>query len=282
MKRAQFAVSVMIAACLMCLGAASHASALSLKIAPLEYKTTLKSSEKQKGYVDISNPTATALNLDLEVQAFRQIDDQGGIEFYDDKAVSAGILLDFNSVELGPREVLRLFFVIDGTKLPSGEVFAAILAHAVPTDGGTTQAVRVGTILEITNGVSGTHHASVTSVSAPFLQIGEGVSANFVVKNDDPSSQTTGFRPQVTVRVRPYSTTEVSGPLVFAGRSRTAAYHASGNYFGLVWLEVGVQGSSKGQWVLLMTGYWRWLVPLMLVSVLSLIGMGLYTRHKKH
>jgi hypothetical protein len=254
--------------------------AVSLKITPLEYRTSLAQHEKKKGFVDISNPDPQAVELAFEVQAFRQIDDQGGIEFYDDEGVTAGILLDLESAELGPREVLRLYFVIDASKLPVGDVYAAVLAHTVPTDAtGTAQAVRVGTILEISNGVATNRRSTVAGFSAPFFQVGERISSQFVVHND---SQRGGFRPTVTMAVSPYSTKEVEGPLVFAGRSRTVDYSARGNYFGPVWLQATVQDSSKGQWVFAMTGYWRWLGPLIIISGTLLVGMALYTRHKKH
>lgn len=261
----------------------SPASAVSLRVTPLKYQTTLKSGEKQTGHVDISNPEADTVDVAFEVQAFRQTNNEGSIEFYDDEAVSAGVLLDLKTVELGPHEVLRLMFQVDGTRLPQGEVFAAILAHTVPHDAqGSAQAVRVGTILEITNGTPGAHKASVDELTAPFLQIGDGISATFVVRNDDLTTQTTGFHPPVTVRVSPYAKREVVGPLVFAGHSRTVAYKDPGNYFGFVRMQVSTSDSSKEQLVFAMTGYWRWLGPLMFVSVILLIAMAMYMRRKKH
>lgn len=260
-----------------------RASASSLKIAPLEYRTALTAGEKKKGYVDISNPSAETAMVTFEVQAFRQIDDRGDIEFYDDKDVARGILLDLDSIELGPHEALRLMILIDSDKLPHGEIFAAILASTVPdTVKGVAQAVRVGTILEITNGSAGTHRASVTSFSAPFLQIGEAVTATFTVRNDDTTGQAGGFRPAVAVNVAPYSSTSVEGPLVFVGRSRTVSYRAPGNYFGFVWLQARVGESSKGQVAFVATGYWRWLGPLMAVALGGLIVMSIYTKRKKH
>lgn len=258
-------------------------NAESLRIAPLQYRTTLKSGEKQKGYVDISNPEGDTVEVKFEVQAFRQIDNAGGIEFYTDEALSKGVLLDLDSAELGPHEVLRLVFLIDGTMLPHGEVYAAILARTVPqSTAGSAQSVRVGTVLEITNGSAGSHKASITDISAPFLQVGEGVSMTFVVHNEDSTGQTSGFRPKLKVGVLPYSEKETEGPLIFAGRSRTVTYTTPGNYFGFVRLSVKTGSSSKGQLAFVMTGYWRWLGPLMIAAIGGLVAMALYTRHKKH
>lgn len=260
----------------------SPVGAVSLKIAPLRYETTLTQGEKQKGYVDISNPNSEPIMLKFSVQAFRQINDEGGIEFYDSKSVSSGILLDLESTDLGPREVLRLYFLIDSTKLPAGEVFAAILAHTVPDDNvGTAQAIRVGTILEITNGQAGAYRAAITSFSTPFLQIGETITARFVVKNEDEVGLK-GYRPSITFGVRPYSSQDVQGPLVFAGRSRTVEYKTTGNYFGFVWLQASVDGSSKGALAFVMTGYWRWLGPSILVAMITLIIVLRSRLHKKH
>lgn len=262
-------------------GIASPVFAESLRIAPLQYQTTLKSGERQKGYVDISNPEADTVNVAFEVKAFRQKDDEGGIEFYDDATVSSGVLLDLTSAELGPHEVLRLVFLIDGTKLPEGNIFAAVLAHTVPkTSSSAAQSVRVGTVLEITNGTPGNHTASITQFSAPFFQVGDKVSATFTVHNDDSTGVTGGFRPQIAVSVLPYSTDEVSGPLIFNARSRTVAYAAKGNYFGLVWLKATTGDSSKGQLVFLMTGYWRWLV-LLLIAVFGLMVLVAVLMHQR-
>lgn len=261
----------------------SLVGAESLRIAPLEYRTTVKAGEKQKGYVDISNPEINTVEVKFEAQAFRQIDNAGNIEFYTDKAISSGIVLDLDSVELGPHEVLRLMFFIDSTKLPQGEVFAAILARTVPKDAtGTAQSVRVGTILEITNGTPSAHSASIGDFSAPFFQFSDRVSAQFVVKNEDPTSGNGGFRPQLTFDVAPYSTKQVEGPLVFAGHSRSVAYSQPGNYFGFIWLQARVDDSTKGTLSFVVTGYWRWLGPMLIVALVSLLAMVRYTRHKKH
>lgn len=255
----------------------------SLRIAPLEYRTTVKAGEKQKGYVDISNPEANTIEVTFEAQAFRQVDDKGNIEFYTDKAISSGILLDLDSVEMGPHEVLRLMFVIDGTKLPQGEVFAAILARTVPSDTlGAAQSVRVGTILEITNGSLGNHTASISDFSAPFFQFSDRVTAQFVVKNEDSTGGMGGFRPQLTFDVAPYSTKQVEGPLVFTGHSRGVAYSQPGNYFGFVWLQARADESSKGALSFVVTGYWRWLGPMIIVTCIALFGAVRFTRRKKH
>jgi hypothetical protein len=270
-------------AALLLFSPVSLVSAESLRIVPLEYQTTVKVGEKQKGYVDISNPEANTVEVGFEVQAFRQIDDKGNIEFYTDKSISSGIILDLDSVEMGPHEVLRLMFFIDGTKLPQGEVFAAILAHTVPRNtSGAAQSVRVGTILEITNGTPGAHTASIGDFSAPFFQFSDRVSAQFVVKNEDSTGGTGGFRPQLTFDVAPYSTKQVKGPLVFTGRSRGVAYSQPGNYFGFVWLRAQVGTSSAGSWAFVITGYWRWLAPMVFMALITLVIAVYVTRRKKH
>lgn len=274
---------LIIAATLCSLGCtiffAYAAGATSLQIAPLRYETTLKSGEAKKGYVDISNPSAVATEVRFEVQAFRQVDDEGNLEFYDDDAVSAGVLLDLKSIDLSPNETLRLYFLIDGKKLPSGESYAAILARTVPSGTtGSAQAVRVGTILEITNGEPGTHSASISDFSAPLLQIGESIESMYVVHND---GDTSAFRPTITMGIQPYSSKDVEGPLVFAGRSRTVTYKASGDYFGPVWLQAATGNSLKGQLVFVVTGYWRWVVPLIIFGIVCAFAIIRLLRRKK-
>ncbi len=67
-------------------------SALSLKLQPLLYNDILKKGEQKKGFIDISNPTGQTLQLRSSVQAFRQVDNTGTLEFYENEQVSAGAL----------------------------------------------------------------------------------------------------------------------------------------------------------------------------------------------
>lgn len=244
-------------------------SAQSLKIAPLIYDdATLGKGEVKKGFVDISNPESTKNTVALQVKAFRQIDDEGGLEFYASEQVAAGVKLDFDRVTLEPRGAMRVYFVLDGAKLPQGDVFAAVLASTIP-DGtaAAAQSVSVGTLLVIQNGTPSSHQADITSFTTSWLQIGDGLSAAMKLHNPADPKSATGFFPSVRVATQPYGATTVKGPLLFAGRTRSVEYRQNGNYFGPIYLKASVGSSEKGQIVFAVTGYWRWLAPALLVGV---------------
>ncbi len=256
-----FCLAVIAAA--LCGGTA--AQALTLKVAPLEYRAELSKGEKKKGFIDITNPSATATKVTLSVMGFRQVDDNGAVEFYADEHLAAGVLLDYTEVEIGAHETLHLAFLVDSTKLPEGNVYGAIFASTVAPDGvAAGPAVRVGTLLSLVNGTQGENKAEVAALQLPWLQVGEAITAQIAVKNTAAPERATGFYPDITVALQPYSNKTVSGPLVFAGRTRTVAYGAPGNYFGPMLVSATVGKSTKTQLVFAITGYWRWLMPVFL------------------
>lgn len=255
------------------LGYSSVVEALSLKIAPLEYTTTLQAGEVQKGYVDVSNPETQTVRVKLEAQAFRQIDDEGSLEFYSDDKISAGIRLDYDEITLGAGEAMRVYFLLDGAKLPEGDVFGAIMASTIPSaQTGSAHAVRVGTLIMVQNSTPVTHQAEITGLTASWLQIGDALQASFKVKNPETSQQATGFFPLINVATWPYGETTVQGPLVFAGRQRTIEYRQPGNFFGPIRLDVRHEVNTQSQWIFAITGYWRWLAPVILFFVTVVVG----------
>ena len=264
----------------------STAHAESLKIAPLIYDdVVLGKGEIKKGFVDISNPENARQAVQLSVKAFRQIDNDGGLEFYTDERVAAGIKLDFDKITLDNRGAFRVYFVLNGAKLPEGDVFAAILASTVP-DGqaAAAQSVSVGTLLTIQNGTPVSRRAEITSLFASWLQIGDGLSATMYVRNPADPKTNTGFYPSIGVAAQPYTNTTVKGPLLFAGRTRLVDYRQAGNYFGPVYLKASIGDSQKGRLVLAVTGYWRWLAPVVvIIGVITLVvfrRFSLRTRRK--
>lgn len=239
-----------------------------LKIAPLKYEDTIDAGQTRKGFVDVSNPTYEQVTVNLRVQAFQQIDDDGSLEFYDDERVQAGVLLDLKTLTLEPRGAMRVYFLLDGNKLPSGDVFAAIFASTEPQDGGgTNQSVQVGTLLLLTNGTPSSHQADVVDMSGAWLQMGDGLSATIALHNPADEKTYTGFSPDVTVKAQPYSEQTVRGPLLFAGRTRAVEYVQAGNYFGPMRIVASAGGEQGTKWIFAITGYWRWLAPLLLAVI---------------
>lgn len=232
-------------------GVSVHAAGL--KLAPLEYRTTLKSGEKQKGFVDVSNPTKEAFRVTVSTQAFRQIDDNGSLEFFDDERVSSGILLDLDEFDLGPREAVRMYFVLDGTRLPPGDVFAAIFMTTTPEKyqgSGVGQSVRLGTLLSVINGTPGDRSAEVKSLRVPFFQIGDVVRGTYHIKNTGNPRKATGFYPEVMVSAWPLGDEQKhKGKLVFAGKTRQNDFELSAPLFGLYKVTARYGTSERDQLV---------------------------------
>lgn len=262
-------------------GGTHSVQAVSLKVTPLEYRTTLSTGEKKKGFVDIANPDTVAVTVTFTVQAFRQTDDNGSLQFYDDPHITKGIQLDLDSVRLGPREVIHLAFLLDGSVLPAGDTYAAIFAASTPSSNGMAQAARVGTLLSIQNGTPAGHEAKVSALAASFFQVGSELTATIDVMNQADPAKYTGYYPKIVVGSVPYGQKTVEGPLVFAGRTRTIDYRQPGNYFGFLLIEASAEGGSKSQVVFAITGYWRWLMPIIAVALI-VIALYVYNGWKKH
>ncbi|MEO5691294.1 MAG: hypothetical protein ABIQ64_03860 [Candidatus Saccharimonadales bacterium] len=257
-------------------------AALGLKIAPLSYEAELQKGEIKKGYVDISNPSSSSIKVKLEAQGFRQIDDEGSLEFFASEQIKAGVKLDFETITIGPREAYRVYFLLDSAKLAAGDNFGAIFASTIPVPGnGSTQSVRVGTILTVQNGASDARLGEVTSFVANWLQVGEELSATTTVKNTADPQKATGFYPSIQASTAPYGSRTIKGPLVFAGRTRTVEIQHPGAYFGPVLLGAHVGDSSRTSLVFAVTGYWRWLAPTiaLVVIIFTLVYLRVYPRH---
>lgn len=278
-------VLVVIAGCWVSL-MSTPAQAETLRVQPLEYHTTLATSDIQKGFIDITNPSGTAVTVSISVQAFRQVDDSGTIEFYTSEVVSAGIKPDLDEFELGAKEAIRMYFLVDGAKLPSGDVFAALFATAqTKGDGaksGVEQAVRVGTLLNIVNGTPGPRDADVVQLSVPFFQIGDKITGTYVIKNRAAINQATGFYPEVTAAIEPFRAQHnMTAKLVFAGRSRTNNFAFNEARLGFYKISVTYKDSSKSQWIFVATGIWQWAgLILLVISVVGMVAGIVYVRRR--
>lgn len=259
-------------------GPSVHAE--SIRITPLQYQAELKKGERKKGSVDISNPTTETVALKLYVNGFSQVDSKGNLTFFDDEQIKKGLLLDYDSVTLEPRQTLRLFFIADGTKLPPGDVFGVIFAETIPADNpGTSTAVRVGTLVMLTNGTPGPRTAEISDVAIPFFQTGDVFSGEVSVKNPAEKGSATGFFPEMTVEIAPWGgRSEFKGPLIFASHTRTFSFEKSSNQFGIYTVKIRANNAEKTVSVFLMTGWWRILVPVILVCLVSMVVVGIKFR----
>lgn len=250
----------------------SDAGAAGLQIAPLKYEAALEKAEVKKGFVDISNPSSQTQKIAIEVQAFRQIDDSGALEFFDDEQIKSGVKLDYERLTLESRASYRVYFLLDGTKLPSGDVFAAIFAREVTEEEAVaSQAVRVGTLLLLENGTPGARQAEVTQLGTAFLHFGDAVTGEYRIKNTAPADTASGFQPDVTVRIWPFGGEhENRSSLIFAGRERSNEFRIETSSFGLQRLTVSYGDSQQTRWVFIVN-LWLVLVIIVLIVVIFLI-----------
>lgn len=247
------------------------ASAESVRITPLQYRAELAQGEVKKGSVDIANPSSETLELKLYVNGFSQVDDKGNLRFFEDEQIKAGLLLDYDTVTLAPYQTLRLFFIADGTKLPPGDVFGVIFAETLAANHpGTNTAVRVGTLVMLSNGTPGPRQAKISDLSTPFFQFGDTVSGTAKITNPAPRDKATGFSPEIKVAVTPWGAhTTAVGPLVFAGNSRMVDFEVPSNQFGLYTVSLQAGGDTQSARVFLVTGWWRIIVPIVLVVCIA-------------
>jgi hypothetical protein len=248
-----------------------QAHAEGLQIRPLLYQQKLQPGESKKGFVDVSNATHTPITIVLRTKSFRQIDNKGNLQFFDSDTVAGAIRLDLTEVDLGPSEAVRVYFVIDGAKLPAGDNFAAIFAATkVETASGAAPSAQVGTLLVLENGSGGPHTAIVEKVSAPLVSFSDTLHATAQVRNPGQAKKSSAFFPQLTATVGPIFGVkkQFQGPLIFSGITRSVPVSiATKHRIGFYKLAVMTQDGEKSRWVFLVTGVWRFILFLAVVGV---------------
>ena len=268
--------------------APSVAAADVVQMRPLMYQEILAKGQSKRGVVDLSNGSDEKTEYNLSVRLFRQVGDDGSLEFYDQADVTSGIRLDVTNIVLNPKDAARITFSVDSSKLPQGDVFAAIFATTKrPT---VPQAIvpvaQVGMLLIIQNGTPGPRDARIDELNISQLQTGDKLSGTVTVTNPAPPEKSTGFFPKMSVRLEPWgSSTKFDGPLVYAGRSRTFNFSVPSNQFGLYKVTVTANNTSESRYVFLITGKWKIIVPLILIALVGLFAVGMILakifRHRK-
>jgi hypothetical protein len=249
---------------------APMANAESLRMQPLEYRSVLKIGEKQKGFVDITNPTTDAMKVSISTQAFRQIDDKGTLQFYDEPQIKDGIVPDLSGFDIGPGQTMRLYFIADGTKLPSGDIFAALFATIQQPEAknGVMQTIRIGTLLSLVNGTPGPRNAEITDVSVGFFQFDTKIAGTYSIKNTADPKKATGFYPQTLTTIQPFRTANKNtSSLIYAGRTRTNSFSINATRLGFYKIAVSYGDSTKSQWVFIASGVWKWIITAVFVVV---------------
>ena len=272
----------MAVATLALLGAAlvsATADATSLKIAPLKYDTELKKAEKKKGFIDVSNPTGQKLIIKTSVEAFKQTNDDGALSFYKNEQLAAGIQLDLDEFELGPKEAVRMYFLLDGTKLPPGDAFGAVFFTAAPANkpSGVEQAVRLGTLFSIVNGTPGPRQAEITELSVPWLQLTDTISGSYSIKNTADPNKATGFYPTVQLQTAPFGEAKKqTGKLTFAGITRTNEFSLKVLPIGIYQVSAGYMGSKQSSWVVVASP-----VAIIILALVSSAGFAVWRYVRK-
>jgi hypothetical protein len=246
----------------------------SLRVQPLQYQESLRKGERKKGFIDVSNPTSQAVKVKFAVEGFRQIDNDGNLAFYPDEQLRKGIQLDYDAFEIPAKKSLRLYFIADGTKLPTGDVFAAIFAQTIAEAGGASPSVRIGSLLLLTNQTPSEHKAEVGALTAPILQIGSTLNGRVAIKNSARANTSSGFFPTVTISLWPFgSTTSIKGPLVFANNTRQVSFNLPSNQLGIYKLSASVGSSRQERWVIVITGMWRWVGVAIVGLALAILAL---------
>jgi len=267
--------SALVLAAISLLPAAARADAPSLQVAPLQYTGNLTSGKIANGYVDVSNPSDTTIQISADVQGFRQTGHNGSLQFFPDPDLSAGIKADLTSFSLGPREALRDVFSIDPSKLPQGGVYAAIFfrtqaANQASSSSFVTESANVGTLLILTNGGPGAHRGVITGLKLPFWQFGSGLHGGVIgFENTDHSKVAVAFTPKLITAVLPWGRTAATNSgLILPGIARQFTFARPGSYLGLLPVTVtdGDTGSHRTSWVLALTGVYMWLLPLLVIA----------------
>lgn len=272
-----------VAACIVASMLQSPAGALSLEIRPLEYRTTLEKGEAKKGFIDVTNPTGDKVSIRTEVQAFRQIDNKGSLEFYDSDRVKAGIIPDVASFQLAPGETLRMYFKLDGAKLAAGDTFGALFFRIVPTQvSGVNSTLRLGTLFSIHNGSETDHRAKIDTFDVPFFQFGDTVRGSYSVTNVADPNTTNAFYPEVRLTLSPFEqTTTHTSSLVFAGRTRTNEFEIETLRFGLYTITLRYNDMNYTKLIFVAT-QWQLLIAALFVAAFLLGAYLLWHRRRLH
>lgn len=251
-----------------------------LSVQPLQYREDLQSGERKKAFIDVSNPAPQASTVQFGVQGFRQIDDKGSLQFYDNEQLRDGIQLDYQEAVIPAYKTLRLYFVVDGSKLPTGDVFAVIFAKTKPEQGIAAPSVRLGTLVILTNGSPGAREARIEALEASPLQIGESLRGTVRIKNTAPASSSSGFFPEIKLSSWPFGPSRtLSSPLIYAGNTRTVGFDLPSSQLGIFKLRASYGDSSQERWIVLVTGVWRWVSVAVTLVIIGAIAW-LFWRHR--
>lgn len=258
-----------------------------VQLRPLLYRESLDAGQQKRGVLDVANPTKEKVVMQVTVKLFRQKNDDGKLEFYEKPDVTVGIVPEYTEFELGPKDALQLAFTVDGNKLPQGDVLAAIFVKTKDSikagKPSINPSVEAGTLLILQNGKAGPRTVEIASLDVPLLQFGELVRGTASIKNPASDNRPSGFFPQIKVRIEPWGAKkEFEAPLVYVGRTRTFDFSLPSDQFGVYKVVFSANNATSERYIFVMTGKWRYLVPLGFVLILVAGGAGIWWRRRRY
>jgi hypothetical protein len=241
------------------------------------------------GFIDVSNPTDSPLQIQSSVQGFRQTGTQGDLQFFDDADLANAIGVDLKSFQLGPREAVRVVFSVDPHKLPAGGTYAAIFFRTQPAPGSSntsyvSESANIGTLLILRNGGVVPARGGISTLSAKFWQFSNGITGTTTLRNTASPQGGVAFRPVLTSHILPWGhVASLSSGLILPAATRQFAFARTGSYFGLLPFTVtdGATSTSRTVWVFACTGWYSWLVLVIGVALVILLALRVARRSRK-
>lgn len=261
---------------LMPLGAsAAGTDQFGLQIAPLKYETSFEGPTPKIGYIDVANPSADSVRVVASIQGFRQSNNSGDLEFFDDPVLAGAITLASSDFVVTPRGAVRVPFSVDPTKLPDGGNYGAIFFQTqngakLPKGNVLVPSARVGTLL-LLNNHGGKKAGRINKLTVPFWQFGNTISGHLSYQNTGKNGFL-AFNPTLEISLLPGMRHQyITGPLIFPSRERSVEFGRSGSYLGLLPVTVTAkEGGRQTRWVFAITGFWRWGLPLVLLFLFGI------------
>ncbi len=259
---------------LACLVPGAALADAGLQLNPLRYDDVMTGTTVKNGFIDVSNPSDTTVTIHTSVRGFKQADLDGNLSFFNDDVLTAGIRPSLDTFDLGPRESLRLVFSVDPSKLPQGGVYAAIFFTTIPPPGQSdltyiTETANVGTLLLLQNGGSDVKVGRIARFDLPLIQLGSGLSGTVQFQNTNRNTGGVAFSPALSSSVFPWGkSVKFTGPFVMPQSTREFSYQRAGSYFGLLPVTLSPTEGHSGvtHWVLACTGWYQWLVLVLLMT----------------
>lgn len=259
-----------------------------LQVNPLKYEDKLKTDKVHSGFIDVANPGDSEVHIQASVQGFRQADLDGNLAFFDSASLRSAIKPGLSEFDIGPRESIRVSFTVEPTKLPKGGVYAVIFFRTVApaatsTSNSIFESANIGTLLILQNGEDLPNLGQIHRARLPWVQLGSGITGDIEYKNLSPEANGSAFYPSLVSKIYPWGkASTIKGPFIMPGSTRRFSFEKTGAYIGIIPVIISDANtrSVKTTWVLAVTGWYRWLCPMVIVLIMAVAPWWL-RRHRR-